>query len=131
MVLKKVYGRIDNNLHYSLENWGFSPLKPKGENMTEKPKEWKKIEREIFKFENEGDSIEGELLKIEPSETYKNKIYTIRTSEGDKVVFGTAVIDSELSIVPVGSEIKILFVGTKESKVKGQNPLKLFDIYVK
>jgi hypothetical protein len=107
-----------------------SPLKYKTYG-DEKMAEWEKVEKEIFKFEKEGDFIEGKLLAVVDSPTYSNKVYTIETKQGNKTVFGTVVIDSQMQLVKMGQMIKILYVGEKSSDKKGYNPIKLFEIYVK
>lgn len=95
-------------------------------------KEWKKVENKIFKFENEGDHIEGILVGKEPSRTFKNQVYKIQTDEGENMtVFGTAVIDSGMIGVAIGDQVKIVYTGSKKNKNKGQNDIKLFDVLVK
>lgn len=103
-------------------------MKNKSENTKN---EWKKVEFEIFKFENKGDSIEGELISKEVGMNFGNEVYKIRTKEGDKTVFSTVVLQSQMKSVNTGSFIKIIFTGTKVNEKKGQNPIKLFDVYFK
>lgn len=93
--------------------------------------EWKKIESEIVRLDNEGDYLEGILKAIEEGD-YENKKYTIKTSDGkNAIVFGTTVLDDLMKSVNVEQEIKIVNIGEKPSKKKGQNPLRLFDVFVK
>jgi len=127
-----------NNLKYweegnkRLFDYGFQdPIKNKiiGEcvNMTE----WKKVEKDVFKFEKEGDNIEGELILVEDGKAYDNKVYTIKTDKKELVVFGTTVLDSQMATVPIGKMVRIVFSGIKKSEVKGRNDTKLFDVFVK
>lgn len=117
-----------------LDDFGFKNpciIRRKGENMKEKNKEWKKVEDEIFRFENEGDMIDGTLKSVEDSATYQNKVYKILKGEKTYVVFGTTVLDSQMKSVDVGKEVKIMFTGEKESEKKGHNPIKLFEVFVR
>ena len=93
--------------------------------------EWKKEEDEIVVFENEGDNVYGELVAVEKSATFDNQVYKIKQDDKIKTVFGTTVLDSRLVTKKIGDQIKIVFTGTKENKKKGQNPIKLFDVYGK
>jgi len=94
-------------------------------------KDWDLIESDVFKFENENDSLEGVLRKIEPSSEHpETNVYTIEQDDGKlKIVFGTMILDSRMSMIPIGSEVKIVFKGTKEATKKGHNDTKLFDVY--
>ena len=94
--------------------------------------EWKKTESQIFKFEKEGDTIEGILLSKEQGKTYGNDVYKIKLENGDiKTVFSTTVMASEMSCVKVGQSVKIVYTGEKENSKTGQEPIKQFDVYFK
>ena len=92
---------------------------------------YEKVEADIFRFEKEGDEIRGKLIAKEDSMSYDNKVYKIETEDGLRVVFGTTVLDRIMESIEVGSELKIVFTGVKESKEKGYSPYKLFDVYKK
>lgn len=96
-----------------------------------KENEYTKVEAEIYKFEKEGDMIEGELKSVDDSSSFGNKVYKIETKEGLRTVFGTTVIDSQMQLVPPNSMVKIVYTGEKENKKVGQNPIKLFDVFYK
>jgi len=99
---------------------------------TIKMNEWKKVEDTIFKFEKEGDLVEGKLVDKQHGSTYDNEVYKVEQKDKSVVtVFGTTVLDSQLRLVDIGQEIKIVFSGTKPPKRKGHNPLKLFEVYSK
>jgi len=92
--------------------------------------EWKKIESNVHKFMDVGEAIEGKLISKEPNQSFdKGKVYKIETKEGLKVIFGTSILDSEMESVNIGQMVKIVYVGEKENKKKGQNPLKLFEVF--
>jgi len=93
--------------------------------------DWKKVEPgNVWKEENEGDSIEGTLKNIREG-NYENKVYDIETEEGLRTVFGSVVLDDRMAQVELGQKIKIVFTGTSPSKVPGRNPTKLYDVFVK
>lgn len=98
---------------------------------TKIPDGFKKVEQDIFKFEKEGDSIQGVLKAVEENRTYKGNVYKLQTKDGLKAVFGTTVLDSKMSAVSLEQEVVILYSGTAPAKVKGQNDTKLFEVYVK
>lgn len=105
-----------------LNEWGFRL-------MAKKERVFKKVESSLFKFENPGDTVEGELISIEDSQTYDNKNYKIKKDDGSVILlFGTTVLDSQMQSVPVTSYVKITFTGTKENK-NGQT-MRLFDVFV-
>lgn len=92
--------------------------------------EWKKVEDKIFKFENEGDVIEGVLVGVEDNKTFSGKVYKLKNNDEIRVVFGTTVLDSQMSSVSIGDEVKIVFTGTKPDP-KGRNDIKLYDVFTK
>lgn len=94
---------------------------------------FKKVEDKIFKFEKEGDMIEGELLSIEDGKTYDNKVYKIKqTSDGETMtVFSTTVLESQMASVKIGNLVRIILANIKKSEVKGRNDTKMFEVYVK
>lgn len=99
--------------------------------MSENQKEWKKVESEIFKFEKDGDMIEGKLVSAEDSHMYDNKVYKIEGKDKKvKVIFGTTVLDSQMVNVSIGKDVKIVFTGVKENPKSGQNDIKLFEVFV-
>jgi hypothetical protein len=93
--------------------------------------EWKNIEGDVFRFEVAGDCIEGILKGVEDSLQFKNKVYKIETKEGNKTVFGTVVLDQKMIGISVGTEVKIEYTGEKVNKKKGQNAIKLFDVFTR
>lgn len=102
-----------------LRNW-------KGEIMA-----WKEREDSVFKFEKEGDFIEGVLTAITESGTYDNKVYKLKQDDGKIVsVFSTTVMATKMATVAIGEKVKIEYTGEKENKNKGQSPTKQFKIYV-
>lgn len=93
--------------------------------------EWQKVEDKIFRFVNEGDTIEGKYLSNELSTLYDNKVYKIETEEGVYTIFGTTILESKMEKVEVGKMVKIVFTGTQPNKNRNQSDIKLFDVFTK
>jgi hypothetical protein len=97
--------------------------------MAEKNDKWKKVESQApFRFDKAGDSIEGTVKAIGKG-NYDNNIYTIDTTEGEKRVFGSAILDRLCTEaeVKVGSKVKIVYGGLSRTS-KGFT-MKLFEVY--
>jgi hypothetical protein len=85
----------------------------------------------IWKPENEGDKIEGTLIRREADvgENHSN-LYTIEQGNGEIVnVWGSVVLDSRMALVKVGSLIRITYKGLGE-RSGGKNAPKLFSVEV-
>lgn len=86
---------------------------------------------EVFKFEAIGDYIEGVYILVEENEEFNNKVYTIDTEGGKKVVFGSTMLNSLMLEVPLQSSVKIELVGLKEHEKKNYHPIKQFRVLYK
>lgn len=91
---------------------------------------YKEINPNVWKYENEGDKVEGILVnkneKVGPNESMT---YHIETEEKEQLmVWGTAILDDRMKFVNVGDKVKITFKGTNPNK-KGQ-PTKIFKVEV-
>lgn len=93
--------------------------------------EWKKVESEVVRFENEGDAVEGKLVSREIGAEYGNEVYRLKTEDGEKVVFGTSVLMSKMRGIETGTDVKIVFTGYKPTKKRGQSDIKLFEVYTR
>ncbi len=93
--------------------------------------DWKKTESEIFAFEKAGDSIEGVLKQKEAGGKYGNMVYKIESNGKSFVVFGTSVLEANMSDVNIDDEVKIVFTGLKPNPKDKQNDIKLFDVFTK
>jgi hypothetical protein len=83
-----------------------------------------------WKYENDGDFIEGVLTQKQSDiGVNKSMLYSIETAEGIKNVWGSAILDSKMALVQVGSKIKITYKGKAEAK-PGKNPAKIFSVQV-
>lgn len=113
-----------------LSKFGFR--KPKYKNILGDEKMvYKKIEDKIFKFEIEGDEIEGELLSKEKGSNYDNEVYKIKDKNSVTwTCFSTKVLQSQMQSVKIGDFIKIVYAGNKKNPKKGQNDTKLFEVFI-
>ena len=91
---------------------------------------YEEINPEEWKYENDGDFIEG-ILVVTKKDVGENKsmLYSIETPEGVKNVWGSAILDSRMALVKVGDQIKITYKGLGEGKA-GRNPPKIFKVEV-
>lgn len=91
---------------------------------------YKEIDPSMWKPENDGDFVEGILVKKEEGVgENKSMLYNLETSEGLKTVWGSAILDSRMTFVKVGAKVKITFKGLAE-KTTGKNPAKIFKVEV-
>ena len=91
---------------------------------------FKENEPGFWKPENEGDSIEGVLLKIEDNVgANKSMLYTIEKDGKPTSVWGSTVLDQRMVGIKVGELIRITYKGLGE-KVGGKNPAKIFKVEV-
>ena len=91
---------------------------------------YKEINPEMWTYNNDGDFIEGVVLNKE-SEVGENKswLYSIETLKGVESVWGSAVLDSRMALVKIGSKVKITYKGLGEAK-SGRNAPKIFKVEV-
>lgn len=91
---------------------------------------WKKVESNVWRPDKMDESIEGVLIKKEPSTEYDNMIYDIETNVEGKIdtrtVFGTTVLDDRMKDIQVGKIVRIVYKGEKKVK-KGMS--KMFEVY--
>jgi len=91
---------------------------------------YKEINPTDWTYQDEGDFIEGILVqKQEEIGINKSNLYSIETPEGVKNVWGSAILDSRMSLTTVGDKIKITFKGLAEAK-PGKNPAKIFKVEI-
>lgn len=81
-------------------------------------------------YEKDGDFIEGFLVQVQKDiGVNKSMLYSVETPEGVKNVWGATLLDSRMSLVNVGSKVKITYKGLAEAK-SGKNPAKIFKVEV-
>lgn len=85
---------------------------------------WTKVEiAPTWEFESDKEII-GAFVGVEENVGPNNsRMYTLEVAGGEKVgVWGNAVLDTRMKNVTEGEEVKIVYLGKKESeKVKGRS----------
>lgn len=91
---------------------------------------FEEVQTDTWKPENPNDEIVGVLINVE-KEVGENKsnLYTIENGDKYIKVWGSTVLDPNMSAVKIGEKVKIVFTGLGEAKA-GRNPPKLFKVYV-
>jgi len=92
---------------------------------------WKKVELgDTFKFEKVGDEITGLYLGSEENVGENNSnIYQFETEGKNVSVWGSTVLDTRMKNVKVGEEVKIVFLGLKDSPNRKGKQYKDFDVF--
>ena len=77
-----------------------------------------------------GDEIKGKVSKIE--EGTFGKHYTIQQTDGSEITTPAhKVLLSRMRNVVKGDMVRVTFDGTDLPKVKGQNPTRMYSVYVR
>jgi len=91
---------------------------------------YKEINPTDWVYENDGDFIEGILIRSQKNVGInESNLYSIEIPDGMKSVWGSAILDSRMALVKIGSKIKITYKGLAEAK-GGKNPAKIFKVEV-
>ena len=92
--------------------------------------EWKSVEPNVWKPEKDGDCVEGVLIRMMPKDSnLLSARYWIENSSKDVVlVWGSTVLDDRMSIVPVGSIVRITYKGKQKNSKK--QDVKIFKVEV-
>jgi hypothetical protein len=79
-----------------------------------------------------GDAITGEYVASQSNVGPNNSmVYTLRTEDGDKSVWGSTVLDTRMERVRVGDTVRITFVGLSQKAGKFGKPFKVWKVEVK
>ena len=92
---------------------------------------FKNIEPGVWNYENEGDHIEGILIKkgkeVGPN---NSNTYHLETPDGKHMmVWGTTILDSRMDFVKIDDYVRVTYKGKTKNK-KGQDT-KVFKVEVK
>jgi len=91
---------------------------------------YKEINPTDWKYEKNGDFIEGVLVRAQENVGANNsRLFSIETLEGVKNVWGSALLDSRMALIKVGTKVKITYKGLAEAKA-GKNPAKIFKVEI-
>jgi len=89
---------------------------------------YEEINPSEWKFEKDGDFIEGILVKKQSDVgVNKSMLYSLDTAEGIKNVWGSAILDTRMSLAKLEEKIKITYKGLGEAK-GGHNAPKIFKV---
>lgn len=104
-----------------------------GKNKRDMKKEgYEEIKQDVFRFENIGDTIEGELVSKKESDEFQNMEYRIIDKDDvEHIVYGTVILDSLMENVDINVFVCIEFIGENPAKKEGHNPTKLFKVWKK
>lgn len=85
-----------------------------------------------WKPEKEGDEVSGIFVDVKDNVGPNgSKLYTLQQPDGSFMgVWGSAVIDDRMASIPLGDEVRIVFLGKVPSKTPGRT-VKQFEIYRK
>jgi len=99
------------------------------------PGNWQSTSGEIFRFENEDDSLEGTLMQIRDGNYFrpdgsKSRVYDIKDNTGKvRTVFGSMILERQMGSVKIGQELKIVFKGLVSTK--SGRKAKAFDVFIR
>jgi len=87
---------------------------------------WEEVEAANFiKFDNIGDSVEGQLIDRGKSDSYGFGLFTVQQGEESQRFHGSAQLDDLMLGVNIGDYIKVTYVDSQKAK-KGE--MKLFTV---
>jgi len=92
--------------------------------------DWKESTGNFWKPEKAEDSVTGLLIKVEekvgPNESM---LYHLEQKGGDTIqVWGSTILNSRMSPVKVGQEVRITYKGLAEKGGRGKNKPKIFKV---
>lgn len=77
----------------------------------------------------EEDQIEGEVIDI--VEGIYGSHYKIKTAKEEIMTPAHKVLLNRLQTVQKGQKVRIVYTGEQPPKVRGQNPTKMYEVYLK
>lgn len=85
----------------------------------------------VHNFEDEPELV-GTLVKVEDNVGPNGStMYTIKNEAGEPVkMWGSTVLDDKMGMIPLGSEVKIVYNGKVQNE-KTKRTYKSFDVYYK
>ena len=92
---------------------------------------YQEVNPTAWTYAEDGDFIEGELVAVQ-NDVGPNKamLYSVKTLEGVKSVWGATILDSRMALVSIGEKVKITYLGKSKEKKGGKNPAKLFKVEI-
>lgn len=91
---------------------------------------WEERTPDFFTFDQQGDEIEGMLVKVEQVQFQNGEVgrYTLRHDMGLSSFLGSTQVDSLLADVLIGTYIKLVYDG--EIDTRGGRKMRSFKLYV-
>src|SRR3990167_9165592 len=91
---------------------------------------WKKVEMgDTWNFEKEPEMIGLFIGKEENVGENNSNLYTFEVDQKNVSVWGSTVLDTRMKNVKVGEEVKIVFLGLKDSPNRKGKQYKNFDVF--
>jgi len=91
---------------------------------------YEEVNPEMWEFKQPEDSIEGILVLAKKNIGANNSmLYTLKTLTGNKEIWGSTILDSRMSLINVGDQIKITYKGLGDAKA-GKKAPKIFKVEV-
>ena len=78
----------------------------------------------------EKEELEGEVTHINTEGLYGVQ-YTVKKKDGGEEVLTPShkVLQNRMQKAIVGTKVKIIFTGTEAPKIRGQNPMTMYDVF--
>ena len=91
---------------------------------------WKRQESSMWLPEKEKEEIIGVVVDINLDGLY-GKQYTLKTDDGKSIQLPShKVLEARLISVKVNDKIKVVYLGEEPAKVKGNNPTRMYDVFI-
>lgn len=93
---------------------------------------WRKIEGTKYEFWKPviGDEIEGNVIDIKEGSFGKQHVLESKGHEQDVMLPAHKQLQGLLSEVEIGALVKVKLLKKELPKVKGDNPLKIYEVFV-
>ncbi len=92
---------------------------------------FRKVTPDFYKFEKEGDALEGTLLYRDVIDLQDGPVdrFTIVNDDGELIAFlGNKIMSGALRNIPDDTYIRVVFVG--KTQTLGGRPVNKFDVFV-
>jgi len=92
---------------------------------------WKKQEGNggFWNPEKIGDEVVGVVAEINKG-LYGNQYRIVKDDKSEILTPSHKALQAKMAVVKENDRVKIVFIGEDLPKVKGQNPTKLYDVFV-
>ena len=81
---------------------------------------WKEVTgANFFKFEKEGDSVEGKFVEMQEGNFGKTPV--LKAASGEKMVIpNLRVLMTKFDNIEIGTEVKVTYIGEKQAEKSGR-----------